>query len=140
MNATNEKESIVMNLLKEIESQKDVRMKWSNNIQTRNNLLEPVTGASENIRAKNNAVVETLEGKQPHEIFEYFVNQQLKEMILEEANRYASQNNNTLFQLIMSDLNTFNSILILTGYHSLHKMRMFWDKKKMLKCLLRMKR
>ena len=62
-NATNEKESIVMNLLKDIESKKDVRMKWSNNILTRNNLLEPTVGASENIRAKKNAVVEKLEGK-----------------------------------------------------------------------------
>ena len=52
----------------------------------------------------------------------------MKEMILEEANRYASQNNNIFFQLIMSDLNTFNEILMLTGYHSLPRTRMCWEK------------
>ena len=66
-----------MNLLKDIELQKDVQMKCSNNISTRNNLLEPIVGASEN-RVKKNDLVETLEGKQPHEIFEYFVNQETK--------------------------------------------------------------
>ena len=127
-NATNEKESIVMNLLKDIESQKDVRMKWSNNIPTRNNLLEPILGASGNIRAKKNAVVETLEGKQQYEMFDYFVNQEMKEMILEETSRYASEDNSTLFQLTMSNLNTFNAILMLAGYHSLPRTQMFWEK------------
>ena len=36
---------------------KKVRMKWPNNIPTRNSLFGPVVGASENIRAKKNAVV-----------------------------------------------------------------------------------
>lgn len=66
-----------MNLLKDIELQKDVQIKSSNNIPTRNNLLEPTVGASEN-RVKKNDLIETLEGKQPHEIFEYFVNQETK--------------------------------------------------------------
>ena len=72
-------------------------MKWSNDIPTRNNLLGLIVGASRNIRAKRNAVVETLEGKQPYEIFEYFVNQVMKEMILEETRWYVSHSNNTLF-------------------------------------------
>lgn len=66
-----------MNLLKDTELQKDVQIKCSNNIPTRNNLLELIVGASEN-RVKKNDLVETLEGKQPHEIFEYFVNQETK--------------------------------------------------------------
>ena len=66
-----------MSLLKDIELQKDVQIKFSNNIPTRNNLLELIVGASEN-RVKKNDLVETLEGKQPHEIFEYFVNQEAK--------------------------------------------------------------
>ena len=70
-----------MNFFKDIESQKGVRMKWSNNTPTRNNLLEPIAGASENIRAKKSSVLETIEGKQPHEIFEYLVNQEIKEII-----------------------------------------------------------
>ena len=46
--------------------------------------------ASENIRAKKGAVVETPERKKPHEIFEYFVNQEMKVMFVEETNLYAS--------------------------------------------------
>ena len=49
-------------------------------------------------------------------------------MILEETSRYASQNNNTLLQLTMSNLNTFNAILMLTGYQSLPRTRIFWEK------------
>ena len=45
-----------------------------NNIPIRNNLLEPIVGVSKNIRTKKNAAVEALEGKQTHDIFEYFVN------------------------------------------------------------------
>lgn len=59
-----------MDLVKDIQFQKDVQMKWSNNIPTRNNLLEPVVGVTGKIRAKKNRVVETLDRKQPHEIFE----------------------------------------------------------------------
>ena len=47
-NATNEKKSIVMSLFKDIESQKKVRMKWPNNIPTRNSLFGPVVGAKKN--------------------------------------------------------------------------------------------
>ena len=114
-------------MLKDTESQKDIQMKWLN-ISIRNNLLEPIVGVSKNIKAKKNAAIETLEGKQPHEIFEYFVNQEMKEMILEETNQYVSQNNITLFQLTMSNLNTFNAILMLCDYHSLPRTQMFWEK------------
>ena len=65
---------------------KDIQMKWySNNIPIRNNLLEPIAGVSKNIRTKKNAAVEALEGKQTHDIFEYFVNKEMKEMILKET-------------------------------------------------------
>ena len=59
----------------------------------------------------------------------------MKEMVVEETNLYASQNNNTLFQFTMSDLNSFNVILMLTGYHSYPGHECF-GKKKMLNFLL----
>ena len=65
-------------------AQKDVQIKYPNNIPTRNNLLESIVGASEKIRVKKSALVKALEGKQPHEIFEYFANQETKEIILKE--------------------------------------------------------
>ena len=80
------------------------------------------------IRQTKNNIVETIEGKQPNEVFEYFVNHELKAKIIEETNRYASQKNNNLFNLTMDNLNTFNAILMITGYHSLPRTRMFWEK------------
>ena len=73
-----------MNLLEGIELKKDVQIKYPNNIPTKNNLLELIVGASEKIRVKKSALVKALEGKQPHEIFEYFANQETKEIILKE--------------------------------------------------------
>ena len=48
-------------------------------------------------------------------------------MIVEEANRYAAQKNSKpLFTT--ADLETFNAVLMLTGYYSLPRTRMFWEK------------
>ena len=62
--------------------------------------------------------MEELAGKQPHESFEKYVNAELKEMIVTETNRYAAQKN-TNSTLTVTDLDTFKTVLILTGYHSL---------------------
>ena len=43
-----------------------------------------------------------------------------------ETKRFATQKNTNV--LSMADLNTFNVILMLTGYHSLSRTRMFWEK------------
>jgi len=59
-----------------------------------------------------------LTGKEPHEVFEQYVNTELKEMIVRETNRYAAQKNTT----------TTFSIADLTGYHSLPRSRMYWEK------------
>ena len=66
-------------------------------------------------------------GKEPHEIFEQYVNAELKAMIVEETNRYAAQKNNKAL-FTTADLETFNVVLMLTGYHSLPRTRMFWEK------------
>ena len=48
-------------------------------------------------------------------------------MIVEETNRYAAQKNGkSLFTAV--DLETFNAVLMSTGYHSLRRIHMFWDK------------
>ena len=74
-----------------------------------------------------NKVINILEGKQPHEVFELYVNEELKLKILGESNQYASQKK-SLLDLIMLDLNTFNAIFMFTGYHFLLQPRMFWEK------------
>ena len=123
-----EKESYILKLLSEINDQKNAKTKWIKKIPTRNNLLLPTDGESIKIKETRNDIVETFAAKQPHEIFEEYVNAELKEKILVETNRYAAQKN-TNFVLSMADLNAFNAILILTGYHhSLPRTRLFWEK------------
>ena len=68
-----------------------------------------------------------LAGKQPHEAFEKYVNAELKEMIVTETNCYAAQKS-THSTFTVTDLETSNAVLILTGYHSLPRTRMFWEK------------
>ena len=68
-----------------------------------------------------------LAGKQPHEAFEKYVNAELKEMIVTETNCYAAQKS-TYSTFTVTDLETSNAVLILTGYHSLPRTRMFWEK------------
>ena len=48
-------------------------------------------------------------------------------MIVEETNRYAAQKNSKAL-FTTADLETFNAVLMLTGYHSLPRTRMFWEK------------
>ena len=48
-------------------------------------------------------------------------------MIVEETNRYAAQKNSkSLFTT--ADLETFNAVLMLIGYHGLPRSRTFWEK------------
>ena len=62
--------------------------------------------------------MEELTGKQPHEAFEKHANVELKEIIVTETNHYAAQKN-TNSTFTVTDPETFNAVLILTGYHQL---------------------
>ena len=48
-------------------------------------------------------------------------------MIVEETSRYAAQKNSNAF-FTTEDLETFNAVLMLTGYHSIPRTSMFWEK------------
>ena len=72
----------------------------------------------EKIKEARSRIVDKFAGKEPHEIFEQYVNAELKAMIVEETNRYAAlKNSKVLFTT--ADLETFNVVWMLTGYHSL---------------------
>lgn len=104
------------------------RLSWRKSPPTRSKLLQPVENTSKPTTDAKNAVVDRLEGKDPHEVFQYFFNDELKECIITETNRYASQHNDVSFQLNENDLNTFVGILLLSGYNSLPRTRMYWEK------------
>ena len=115
LSSNDEKEPHILKLLSEINDQKNAKTKWMKKIPTRNNLFLPIDRESLKIKETRNDIVETFAGKQPHEIFEENVNGELKEKILVETNRYASQKN-TNFVLSMADLNAFNTILIIHSH------------------------
>ena len=72
--------------------------------------------------------MEELAGKWPR-AFDKYTNAELKNMIVIERNRYALQKN-TISTFTVTDIETFNAALILTGYHSLPQTKIFCEKKK----------
>ena len=113
-----EKEKNVIGLLEKIENEKNKVTTWKSTLPIRNQLLEPVKGESKTVKDSKNAIMEELAGKQQHEAFEKYVNAELKEIIVTETNRYAAQKNRNSTSKV-TDLETFNTVLTLTVYHSL---------------------
>ena len=50
-----------------------------------------------------------------------------KQSLWKETNRYAAQKKNIAL-FTTADLETFNAVLMLTGYHNLPRTHMFWEK------------
>ena len=126
LSAQNEKEKCLLELLKEVEECKGKPRSWMNKIPGKNQFLDPINEESKFIKHAKNDITNNLAGKHPHEIFEQYVNTELKLNILEETSTYAAQKITTT-SFNVEDLETFNSILLLTGYHSLPRTRMFWE-------------
>ena len=95
-----------------------------NKIPAENQFLEPINNKKESKSTKHakTDILNSLTEKQPHEVFEQYVNAELKLKILEEKNK------NTTKSFNVEDLKTFNLTLLLTGYHSLPGTRKFWEK------------
>ena len=101
-------------------------MKWKEHVPAKNALLCAIKNESRKIKAKS-CIVDKFAGKESHEIFEQYVNAELKAIIVEETNRYAAQKKNIAL-FTTADLETFNAVLMLTGYHNLPRTHMFWEK------------
>ena len=89
----NEKEERVLEILEEIEECKTKTMKWKEHVSTKNAFLSAINDESGRIKEAKSRTVDKFAGKEPHEIFEQYVNAELKAMIVEETNRYAAQKN-----------------------------------------------
>ena len=90
-------------------------------------LVTAINEKSKSIKETKNNVIDKFAGKEPHEIFQQYVNCEIKEVVVEETNRYAPQKN-TNCTFSVTDLKTFSVVLILTGYHSPSRTSMFWEK------------
>ena len=123
----NEKEERLLEILEEIEECKTKAMKWKEHVPPKKALLSAINNESGKIKEAKSRIVDKYDGKEPHEIFEQFVKAELKAMFVEETNQYAAQKNSKAL-FTTADLETFNAVLMLTGYYSLPRTRMFWEK------------
>ena len=102
-------------------------MKQKEHVPAKNALLSAINDELGKIKEAKIRIVSTFAGKDLHETFEQYVNAELKAMIVEETNRYAAQKNSKAL-FTTADLETFNVVLMLTGYHSLPRTHMLWEK------------
>ena len=136
---TQMKKKKIIGLLENIENERNKVTTWKSTLPIRDHLEKHFTKEKPLVRAcqrwiencepkdSKNAIMEELVGKKPHGTFEEYVNEELKEMIVTKSNRYVAQKN-TNSAFTVRDLETFIAVLILTGYHSLPRKRMFWEK------------
>nr|CAI5851347.1 unnamed protein product [Callosobruchus analis] len=64
-----------------------------------------------------------IQSKTPVEIFETFFDDEGTGFIAEQANLYASQNNNHVFRVTQEEIKVFLAILLLSGYNKLPRQR-----------------
>ena len=69
-----------------------------------------------------------MEGKTPIEVFRMYWDDKMCDMIVKESNHYARQRNDQTFELTRGELDQFLGIVLLTGYISLPRQRMYWEK------------
>lgn len=65
--------------------------------------------------------------RQPHEIFELFLDTLAIERLTKDTVMYAVQKGHHTFQLSCSEMKVFISILLLSGYNTLPRRRLYWS-------------
>ena len=96
--------------MKYVKECKSKPKKWINKYPAKVQLLEPINRDSKSIKHTKNDNANNLTGKRPHEIFEKFVNAELKTY---------NTTRNTATSFNVQHLETFKPILLLAGNHSL---------------------
>ena len=96
--------------------------------------MKPNWIKSNNLDPMENGDIETLAMKRtdlinssPGVIFELLFNDTIKTLIVNETERYASQNNKQL-KLTKEEIEQFVGILLLTGYNTRPRQKMYWSK------------
>ena len=83
----NENEEHLPELLQDVDECKSKPRGWMNKIPVKNQFLKPINKESRSIKRAKNDIVNNLAGEHLHDIFEQYVNTELKLRILEETNR-----------------------------------------------------
>lgn len=74
----------------------------------------------DNIRTK-------FENSTPIQIFETIVSDEVIQLLVQQSNLYASQNNRHDFSVTTKDIQIFLGVLFFSGYHKLPRERLYWS-------------
>lgn len=70
----------------------------------------------------------TMSGRSPFEVFSLYFDVDVLSKIVEYTNKYAQDNNRHSFKIDISLLKKFMGIMILSGYHTLPAIKLYWSK------------
>lgn len=98
-----------------------VMPKWSNRVSYEH---EIPSADLNNLVDQNPHLVEL----SPYELFCLYYDDRMKNLIMSESIRYARQKNNLQFELDEADLDVFVGVLLLSGYHSLPREKLYWNR------------
>ena len=79
-------------------------------------------------KRKIEEIINEIGGKTPYEIFSLYFDSEVLSQIVAFSNKYAQDNNRHAFHLTDTDLKKFIGIMILSGYHTLPSMKLYWSK------------
>lgn len=88
---------------------------------------DPIHSTDDNVQARLDKLKEELKNQNPVIIFEKLFDQEVLTMIGHYTQTYAAQKNMHDFKVSVDELKTFFGILLLTGYHSLPRERLYWS-------------
>lgn len=81
----------------------------------------------QNVHERREKIIADLKNLNDVTIFEKLFDQEVLEMLVDYSKLYASQKNNHTFTITVEELKTFLGILILSGYHTIPRERLYWS-------------
>lgn len=88
---------------------------------------EPMKSTEGNVQERLDKLMDELKGENPLYIFEKIFDDEVLTMIIQYTQTYAAQKNIHDFKISAVELQTFLGILLLSGYHSLPRERLYWS-------------
>lgn len=73
------------------------------------------------------SIIEVLHGKSVLDFFKQMFDEKVMELIISNSIKYSRDNNRPKFELDNGDLEIFLGILILSGYHTLPQLQLYWS-------------
>lgn len=89
-------------------------------------IYEPIVSTEGNVQAHLDKLLDEMRNQNPLQIFEKVFDEEVFAMIVQYSQTYAAQKNKHDFKVSVDELKTFFGILLLTGYHSLPRERLYW--------------